>query len=107
MCIRDRILDAKGRYHRQLCLHGSDPDKCVKIGQFLDIDQGDYICRGVWADEFMYLMREQIHSNIQLYRGSDKQGDSISKFIMKCKTFKHGYGSGLPVDANQPAEGWC
>ena len=58
------ILDANGRYHKQLCLHSSDPDKYIKLAEFLPADK--YNVSGVWRDEMVAELRHYLPSCVRL-----------------------------------------
>ena len=51
-------MDAKGRYHKQLCLHSRDSNLFGKISAFLEAES--YCVSGGWANEFIASMQEYV-----------------------------------------------
>lgn len=71
------LLDADGRYHKQLCIHSSDPDKNMKMAEFMG--KGTYSCSGVWAQEFVDSMKYFLPASVKLEIGEPV--DSIAKYV--------------------------
>ena len=79
------LLDASGRYHKQLCLHSSDPDKYVKLAEFLPADK--YNVSGIWRDELVAELRHYLSSRVRLEHCNLSPTRSVYNYL-RSKTCK-------------------
>lgn len=79
------ILDANGRYHKQLCLHSSDPDKYIKLAEFLPPDK--YNVSGAWRDSLITELQHYLPSSVVLQPCNLLSTKSIYNYL-RSKTSK-------------------